>query len=150
MRRPGSSVGIATELRAGRSGIESQWRRDFSPIKIDPGAHPASCTMGTGSFLGVKCSRGVLLTTHPLLLPRSWRVELYLHPLGHTGPETGTLYLFYIKMHGAKNIKSSSHASKLNLCKNYAAFPDKFKKKCLELECLMTLCSYGRYRIVTV
>jgi len=26
---PGSSVGIATELRAGRSGIEYQWRRDF-------------------------------------------------------------------------------------------------------------------------
>jgi len=22
--------------------------------------------MGTGSFLGVKCGRGVLLTTHPL------------------------------------------------------------------------------------
>jgi hypothetical protein len=27
--------------------------------------------MGTGSYLGVKCSRGVLLTTHPLLVPRS-------------------------------------------------------------------------------
>jgi len=26
---PGSSVGIATELRAGRSGIESRWGRDF-------------------------------------------------------------------------------------------------------------------------
>ena len=26
---PGSSVGIATELRAGRSGIESWWGRDF-------------------------------------------------------------------------------------------------------------------------
>jgi len=28
--------------------------------------------MGTGSFPGVKCGRGVLLTTHPLLVPRSW------------------------------------------------------------------------------
>ena len=27
--------------------------------------------MGTGSFPGVKCGRGVLLTTHPLLVPRS-------------------------------------------------------------------------------
>ena len=26
----------------------------------------ASYTMGTGSFPGVKCSRGVMLTTHPL------------------------------------------------------------------------------------
>jgi len=27
--------------------------------------------MGTGSFPGVKCGRGVLLTTHPFLVPRS-------------------------------------------------------------------------------
>jgi len=62
---PGSSVGIATELRAGRSGIESRWGRDFPPVQTGPGAHSASCTMGTGSFPGVKCGRGVLLTTHP-------------------------------------------------------------------------------------
>ena len=68
----GSSVGIATELRAGRSGIESRWERDFPPVQTGPGAHPASCKMGTGSFPGVKCGRGVLLTTHPLLVPRSW------------------------------------------------------------------------------
>ena len=29
--------------------------------------------MGTGSFPGVKCGRGVLLTTHPLLVLRSWK-----------------------------------------------------------------------------
>jgi len=29
--------------------------------------------MGTGSFPGVKCGRGVLLTTHPLLALRSWK-----------------------------------------------------------------------------
>jgi len=34
-------------------------------------AHPASCTIGTGCFPGVKCGRGVLLTTHPFLAPRS-------------------------------------------------------------------------------
>jgi len=55
----GSSVGIATDY-----GPESN---------PGPGAHPASCKMGTGSFLGVKCGRGVLLTTHPLLVPRSWK-----------------------------------------------------------------------------
>ena len=33
----------------------------------------ASCKMGTGSFPGVKCGRGVLQTTHPLLVPRSWK-----------------------------------------------------------------------------
>jgi len=30
---PGSSVGIATELRAGRYGIESRWGRFFSPVQ---------------------------------------------------------------------------------------------------------------------
>jgi len=46
--------------------------RDFPPVQTGPGAHPASCTMGTGSFPGVKSGRGVLLTTHPLLVQRSW------------------------------------------------------------------------------
>ena len=68
---PGSSVGIATDY--GRSGIESRWGRDFPPVQTGPGAHPASCKMGTRSFPGVKCGRGVLLTTHPLLVPRSWK-----------------------------------------------------------------------------
>jgi len=47
-----SSVGVATELQAGRSGIESRWGRDFPPVQTGPGAHPASYTMGTGSFPG--------------------------------------------------------------------------------------------------
>jgi len=34
---PGSSIGIATELRAGRSGIVSRWGRDFPPVHIGPG-----------------------------------------------------------------------------------------------------------------
>jgi len=36
--------------------------------------------MGTGSFPEVKCGRGVLLTTHPLLVRGHGRVELYLYP----------------------------------------------------------------------
>ena len=70
---PGSSVGKATELLAGRFGIESRWGRDFPPVQTGPRAHPASCKMGTGFFPGVKCGRGVLLTTHSLLVPRSWK-----------------------------------------------------------------------------
>ena len=35
-------------------GIEFQWGRDFPPFQTGPGAHPASCKMGTESFLGVK------------------------------------------------------------------------------------------------
>jgi len=52
---PGSSVVIATELL---SGIESRWGRDFSPVQTGPGPHPASYTMSTGSFPGVKVRPG--------------------------------------------------------------------------------------------
>jgi len=45
----------------------------FAPVLTGPGAHPASCTMGTGSFPGVKSGRGVTLTTYPLLVPWSWK-----------------------------------------------------------------------------
>jgi len=64
---------LPTDYGLDGPGIESQWGRDFPPIQTSPGAHPASCTMGTSSFPGVKCGLGVLLTTHPLLTPRSWK-----------------------------------------------------------------------------
>jgi len=35
--------------------------------------HFLICKMGTGFFPGVKCGRGVLLTLHPLPVPRSWK-----------------------------------------------------------------------------
>jgi hypothetical protein len=41
------------------------------PIQTGPGAHSASCTMGTGFFPGVKSGRGVTLTPQLLLVPRS-------------------------------------------------------------------------------
>jgi len=45
--------------------------RFSAPVQTGPGAHPASCTMGTGSFPGVKSGGGVMLTPHPLLVPWS-------------------------------------------------------------------------------
>jgi hypothetical protein len=81
---PGSSVDIATDYGLDGPGIETRCERDFPPVQIGPGAHPASCKMGTGSFPGVKFGRGVLLTTHPLLAPRSWKSRaIPLPPLGH-------------------------------------------------------------------
>ena len=66
----GSSVGIATDCRLDGPGIESRWGARFStPLQTGPGAHPASCTMGTGSFLAVEGGRDVTLTPHPLLVP---------------------------------------------------------------------------------
>jgi hypothetical protein len=62
-------------LRAGRSGdrILLEGARFYAPVQIGPGAHPASCTIGTKSFPGVKSGRGVTLTPHPLLEPWSWK-----------------------------------------------------------------------------
>jgi hypothetical protein len=50
-----SSVGIATRYGLDGPGIESRWGRDFPhPFRPALGAHPASYTIGTGSFPGVK------------------------------------------------------------------------------------------------
>ena len=67
-----SSVSIATRYGLDGPGVEFRWQaRFFAPVKTGPGAHPASCTMGTGSFPGVKRpGRGVALTTHPQVAPR--------------------------------------------------------------------------------
>jgi len=58
---PGSSGGTATRYGLERSRDRIPVGVRFSvPVQTDPGAHPASCTMGTGSFPGVKWSgRGV-------------------------------------------------------------------------------------------
>jgi len=69
---PGSVVGIATGYGLDGPEIESRWGARYSaPAHTGPGAHPASCSMGTGSFQGVKSGRGVTLTLHPLLVPWS-------------------------------------------------------------------------------
>jgi hypothetical protein len=75
-----TGVGIAPRCGLGGPGIESQWWARFStPVQTGSEDHPASCTIGTGSFPGVKRpGRGV---DHP---PTSTtevkeRVDLYLY-----------------------------------------------------------------------
>ena len=69
---PGSVVGTATAYALDSPGIETRWEARFSaPVQTCREAHPPSCTVGTGSSLGVRCGRGVTLTPHPLLVPRS-------------------------------------------------------------------------------
>jgi hypothetical protein len=44
-------VGITTRYGLKGQGMESRSRRQFSvPVHTDPGAHPASYKMGTGSL----------------------------------------------------------------------------------------------------
>jgi hypothetical protein len=65
---PSSSVGITNDY-----GLDGPGSNSGGDVQIGPGAHPASCKMSAEFFPGVKCGRGVLLTTHPLLVPRSWK-----------------------------------------------------------------------------
>jgi hypothetical protein len=54
---PGSSIGTATDYGLDGPGIEKKipvGARFFAHVQTGPGAHPASCTMGNGSFPGVK------------------------------------------------------------------------------------------------
>jgi hypothetical protein len=72
IRGPGSVVSIATSYGLDDPVIESRWRVRFSAlVQTGLGAHPASCTMGTGSFPGVESGRSVTLTPQPLLVPWS-------------------------------------------------------------------------------
>jgi hypothetical protein len=80
LHEPGSSVGIATGYRLDGPGIESRLGARFSaPVQNGPGAHQASCTMGTGSFTGVTSGRGVTLTPHSRLVPWSWKGRAILY-----------------------------------------------------------------------
>ena len=86
-----SSVGIATRYGLDGPGIESRWVARFSaPVQTDPGAHPASYRMGTGSFPGVKRPVRGVDQTPPSNAEAEERVELYLYsPSGPSWPVVG-------------------------------------------------------------
>ena len=80
-----SSVGIATLYWLDGPGIESGRKARFSaPVQNDPGDQPASYTMDTGSFTGVKRSgRGVDHPPHNSAEVKE-RVGLYLYSISGT------------------------------------------------------------------
>jgi hypothetical protein len=82
-----SVIGIATCYGLDGPGTESRWGARFSaPVQTGPEVHPASYTMGTGSFPGVKRpGRGV---DHSICSAEvKERVELYLYsPSGSSWP----------------------------------------------------------------
>ena len=68
-RGPGSVVGITTGYGLDGPGIETRW--GVKIFRTCPDS--ASCTMGTGSFPGVKSGRSMTLTPHPILVPWLWK-----------------------------------------------------------------------------
>ena len=74
-----------------------------APVQTGLVAHPASCTMSTGSFPGVKCGQGVTQTPHHLLVP--WSRKSRAIPLPNLWAVqslsacTGvTIYLFFYSL----------------------------------------------------
>ena len=95
-------------LRAGRARDRIPVRERFSaPVQTGPGVHPASCTMGTESFPGVKSGRGVTLTLHPLVSAVVMKGQSYTStpPMGCTActePQClykGAFYLYLTYPH---------------------------------------------------
>jgi hypothetical protein len=76
--------------------------RFSAPVQTGPGAHSASCTMGTGSFPEVKYGRGVLLTTHPLLVPWSRKSRAISPPTLWATPGLKRGYFTFYHPHGAQ------------------------------------------------
>ena len=73
-----SVVGMATYYGLDGLGIESWWGTRFSaPVHTSPGVHPASYTIGTGSFPGVKWP-GCGVDHPPQSTEVKERVKLYL------------------------------------------------------------------------
>jgi len=64
-RGPGSVVGIATAYGLDGPGSNPGVARFSALVQTGPEAHPASCTIGTGSFLWVSCGRDVTLSPNP-------------------------------------------------------------------------------------
>jgi hypothetical protein len=61
--------------------------RFSAPVQTGPGAHPASCTMGTGSFLGGKAAGAWSWSTTLSSTEVEGRVELYIYsPSGPSWP----------------------------------------------------------------
>jgi len=76
---------------------KSRWGRDFPTVQTDPGAQPASCKMGTWSFPGGKV-RPERAADHSSPFSAAVIEEhsyTSTRPLGHTGPVTGSLYLYH-------------------------------------------------------
>jgi hypothetical protein len=103
--RPGSSGSIVSDyvLDDRAIGVRSPaGTKDFSSslcVQTGSGAHPASPPMGTGGpFPGAKRGRGVTLTTHPRLVPKSRMSRSYTSspPKRHHGVQRDCFAFFLV------------------------------------------------------
>jgi hypothetical protein len=108
-----SSVGIATRYGLDGPVLESRWGEIFRTYPDRLRGPPSLLYHGYGVFPGGKVGRGMMLTTHPLLVPRlrkSWAIppltlwvvlgllrgSLYLYPNNNLTSffSSGNLYVY--------------------------------------------------------
>ena len=105
-------------------------RKRFSaPVQNGPGAHPSSCTMGTGSFPEVKSGRGVTLTPHPLLVPWSWKgraippLPLWaVRPVQSLSACTRVTFTFTFKFRQRRNKTTDRHTDRQTFLRRACLF----------------------------
>ena len=104
---PGSVVGIATGNRLDGPGIGARFS---TPVQTGPGAHPASCRMGTGSFPGANGGQGLTLTPHSLLVP--WSRKSRAIPLLPYGPYG--LYRISVSVQAVRPVQNLSACTRVH------------------------------------
>jgi len=70
---PGTSVCIATDYGLDGPGSNPGGDEVFRPSRPALGPTQPPVKWVPGLIPRIKCGRAVLLTTHPLLVPRSWK-----------------------------------------------------------------------------
>ena len=93
-----SSVVIATRYGLDVPGIEPRLgAKLFAPLQTDPGAHPASYTMATGSFRGIKQPGRGVDNPHLSSADVKERVEQYIYSsYGPSWTVLGSILLLYV------------------------------------------------------
>ena len=126
--------------------------RFSAPVQTGPEAHPASCTMGTGSLPEVKSGRGVTLTIHPLLVPWSRKSSVIpLLPLRAVQPVQSlsacTVQLYLYSPYGPYSLYRAS----VPVQYSYTSTSLIGRTACTEPQCLYSraipLLPFGPYRL---
>ena len=83
---PGSSAVIEIDYGLDCPGSNPCWDAVFCPSRPPLGPTQPPVKWVPSLSQGVKCGRSVLLTTHPLLVPRSWKIRIIPLPTLWTTP----------------------------------------------------------------